>query len=407
MGFDPGTIRGDFPALDERVRGNPVVYLDNACMTLKPEPVIEAMVRYYRSGPGCHGRTDHLFGRRTTEVYDGAREEMRRFLGAKGAPDVVLTRNTTESINVVSRGLGLGSGDVVLSSGLEHNSNLLPWQVLAEDDGVEHRVFTVKPDTTFDPDAFREALDAGGVKLVSVLWTSNLTGVSFPVGDICEMAHARGALVLLDAAQVPLCHAIDVGRLGVDFLALSVHKMLGPTGVGILYVAPRHQDRIRPLVVGGETVLDATYTHRRMAPAPDRFEAGLRDYAGAAGAAAAARYVTALGPGRVREHLVRLNTAATQKLLAMDGIRLLGPEDPEARGGILNFVARGIRSEDITRILNEAATVMVRFGRHCVHAWYNAVDIPDSVRVSFGPYNTLEEVERFVAHLGEVLTRFR
>lgn len=407
MGFDSGTIRSDFPALDERVRGNAVVYLDNACMTLKPEPVVEAMVRYYRTGPGCHGRTDHLFGLRTTKLYDGARAEMGRFLGAERAQDVVFTRNTTESINMVSRGLGLGPGDVVLSSGLEHNSNLLPWQVLAEDDGVTHRVFAVKQDTTFDLEAFREGLEAGGVRLVSVLWTSNLTGVTFPVEAICEMAHRHGALVLLDAAQVPLSHAIDVGRLDVDFLALSVHKMLGPTGVGVLYVAPRHQEKIRPLVVGGETVLDATYTDRRMAPAPDLFEAGLRDYAGAAGAAEAARYVTALGPDRVREHLVSLNAAATEKLLSMDGIRLLGPEDPGARGGILNFVARGIRSEDITRILNEAASVMVRFGRHCVHAWYNAADIPDSVRVSFGPYNTLDEVERFVSHLGEVLIRFR
>jgi cysteine desulfurase/selenocysteine lyase len=407
MAWRAEDIRQDFPALSQTARGRPVVYLDNACMTLKPNAVVDAIVAYYRTGPGCHGRTDHLFGQRATATYSGARLAIASFLNARHDREVVFTRNATEAINLVARGLDLAAGDVVLGSSIEHNSNLVPWQVLSAERGVRHEVLPTLADTRFDLAAFARRLDSGGVKLVSVVHTSNLTGVTFPVAEICEAAHRRGALVLVDAAQATLTHAIDVRALDADFLALSSHKMLGPTGFGALWARGEMLERLRPLVTGGETVLDTTYESRTEAGAPDRFEAGLQDYAGAAGAGAAAAYVAGLGPERIRRHAVALNTAATEGLLRVGGVRILGPEDPEARGSIVNFTMDGIASQDLSRLLNDGAGIMVRFGRHCVHSWYNATRTPDSVRVSFGPYNTTGEVDLLVEHVGRVARHFR
>lgn len=405
--LDPASIRADFPALEQQARGRPVVYLDNACMTLKPTAVIDAVSGWYRTCAGCHGRGDHLFGQRTTESYDGAREAFRKFLGATRPREVLFTRNTTESINLVARGLDWRPGDVVVGSGIEHNSNLVPWQLLAEEGRVRHQALPVLPDTRFDPALLEGRLAAGGVRLVSVLHTSNLTGVTFPVKEIVRLAHRHGALVLVDAAQAALTHALDVRDLDCDFLALSAHKMLGPTGVGVLYVADRHLDALRPLVAGGETVLDTTYQGRTVAPAPDRFEAGLQDYAGAAGAAAAVAYVARLKPARILEWVTALNARATDGLRSLPGVRILGPEDARSRGGILNFTVDGIRAQDLSRLLNDAAGIMVRFGRHCVHSWYNYTRTADSVRVSFGPYNTTAEADLLVDHVGRVLRHFR
>lgn len=407
MRYDVQSIRADFPALAERVAGRPVTYLDNACMTLKPRAVIDAVVGYYTKASGCHGRSDHTFGQRATELYDNARTGIRKFIGARHDREVVFTRNATESINVVARGIGLGPKDAVLCSDLEHNSNLVPWQVLKEDLGVRHLTVPTRADTSFDLDALARALQGGAVRLVSVLHTSNLTGVTFPVAEIVELAHRHGARVLVDAAQATLTHRLDVRRLDADFLALSVHKMLGPTGTGVLYIRDDLLEQVRPLVTGGETVLDTTYTGRDMAAAPDRFEAGLQDYAGVAGAGAAAGYVANLGVDAIRAHVAALNAEATRRLLALPGVRVLGPEDPALRGSILNFVAERIQAADLSRILNESSGIMVRAGRHCVHSWYNATLTPDSVRLSFGPYNTMAEVEFVIDTMGDVLRHFR
>jgi len=407
MSFDAVSIRPDFPALGERIAGREVVYLDNACMTLKPRAVIDAIVGYYTRASGCHGRSDHAFGRRATELVDGARAEVRRFIGAKHDREVIFTRNTTEAINLVARGIGLAPKDAVVCSDIEHNSNLVPWQVLKEDVGIRHLVVPTRPDTTFDLDALSRTLAGGGVRLVSMLHTSNLTGVTFPVAQIVEIAHKHGARVLVDAAQSMLTHPLDVRRLGADFVAFSVHKMLGPTGVGVLYVRDDLLETLKPLVTGGETVLDTTYAGREIAGAPDRFEAGLQDYAGIAGAGAAVKYVAHLSQDRIREHVTALNAAATEGLMALPGVRVLGPADPAARGAILNFIVERMQAADLSRILSEASGIMVRAGRHCVHSWYNATLAADSVRVSFGPYNTRDEVEYLVRTAGDVLRHFR
>jgi cysteine desulfurase/selenocysteine lyase len=307
----------------------------------------------------------------------------------------------------VAQGLPWATGDAVLTSGLEHNSNLLPWQRLVRERGVRHLIAPLHPDTRLQLERLEALVRSPGLRLVSVLACSNVTGVSFPVREIVDMAHAAGVPVLLDAAQAGLHTSLDLASLGVDYCALSSHKMLGPTGFGMLYVRRERLEGLRPLLVGGETVVDASYEHARLAPAPDRFEAGLQDYAGALGAAEAARYLAGLGPEAVHRHLVALNLRASERVAALPGLRILGPADPAARAGILNMVIDGIPARDLARVLDASHGLMLRSGRQCAHAWYGATGTPDSLRASFGPYNTAAEVDLLCETLEQVLRHFR
>ncbi len=398
-------LREDFPILQQRTAGRPAVYLDSACSSLRPTAVIDAIDSYYRSYSGCHGRAQHAFGTATTAAFEDARRTVGGFLGAKAASEIVFTRNTTEAINLVARGLDWRQGDAVVTSDLEHNSNLLPWQDLAERAGVEHRVVPTRPDTRFDMDAFRARLDPR-VKLVSVLHSSNLTGVTFPIADIAREARRVGAMVLVDAAQGALGHDLNVDHSGVDFLAMSGHKALGPTGTGVLYAKRTAQDRLTGMLAGGETVTDTTYTGRTLGPAPYRFEAGLQNYAGIIGLGAALQYIEDVGQRRIARHVRTLNTLATEQLGKLDRIDILGPADPALRSSLLTFTVRGIEASDVAWLLSQGANVMTRAGKHCVHAWYNARGQAPAVRASFAFYNTPEEVEFFCWTVKDVLRAY-
>jgi cysteine desulfurase/selenocysteine lyase len=399
-------LREDFPILQRQVNGRPAVYLDNACMALRPEPVIRAIEGYYREYSGCHGRAQHAFGTATTAAFDDARRTVRDFLGAADAAEILFTRNTTEAINLVARGLDWQPGDAVLSSDLEHNSNLLPWQDLANRAGVEHRIVPTRPDTRFDMAAFRRRLDRK-VKLVSVLHSSNLTGVCFPLAEIVREAHAAGALVLVDAAQGSLGHNIDVRKLGVDLLAFSGHKALGPTGTGVLYARRDVQDRLSSMLLGGETVTDTTYTDRTLGPAPYRYEAGLQNYAGIIGLGAALSYIQGVGQARIAKRVRELNTIATEQLGKLERVEILGPADPALRGGLFTFRLRGIAASDVAWLLSTGANIMTRAGKHCVHAWYNGRGEEPAVRASFAFYNSPEEVDFFCWTVKDILRSYR
>ncbi len=398
-------LRDDFPILERQVDGKPAVYLDNACMALKPRSVVDAITGYYREYSGCHGRAQHAFGTATTAAFDDARRSVQRFLGAARADEVLFTRNTTEAINMVARGLAWEPGDVVLSSDLEHNSNLLPWQDLVTRHGVEHRIVATRPDTRFDMAAFRRQLH-GRVKLVSVLHSSNLTGVSFPIADIVREAHAAGAIVLVDAAQGSVGHTIDVQKLGVDLLAFSGHKALGPTGTGALYARQDVQERLDSMLLGGETVTDTTYTGRTIGPAPYRYEAGLQNYAGIIGLGAAVSYIDGVGQARIAKRMRELNTIATEQLGKLDRVEILGPADPALRSGLFTFRLRGIASSDVAWLLSTGANIMTRAGKHCVHAWYNARGEEPAVRASFAFYNSPEEVDFFCWTVKDILRSY-
>jgi len=401
MGLNVKKIREDFPTLNIKIRGKPIIYFDNACSTLKPKQVINAVNGYYYDHPGCHGRTNHLFGRETTEKYNLTRKKIQRYIHAKKQEEIIFTKNTTEAINLISNSLNFEKGDAILTSDIEHNSNLLPWQVLRKKKQVKHQIIETKEDTTFDLDSFQNLINKN-VKLVAITQTSNITGVTNPVKEICKIAHENNALVLVDGAQAIPHKSVDVTKLNVDFYVFSSHKMLGPTGVGCMYGKLDLLKEIPQFLVGGETVKNSSYTSYEVADIPDRFEAGIQNYAGVIGLGAAIDYLNKVGLNNIEKHESNLNKVATDILINNDHITILGPIKPELRGGILNITIKNKNAHEIARILDSTSNIMVRAGKQCVHSWFNKNKIEDSIRASFYIYNTKEEVEMFCETLSKL-----
>jgi len=344
-----------------------------------------------------------LFGREATVAYAGAREAVRDFMGASSANEILFVRNATEGLNLVARSLPIEPDDVVLTTNMEHNSNLLPWQRLARSGLARHRILEVDLDKGFDMDALREEL-AGGVRLVSLFHVSNFSGFEAPVKDICRTAHDHGALVMIDGAQSVATREIDVNDMGADFFVFSLHKMMGPTGIGVLFARKEALDTLSPFLVGGDTVVDATFEDCDLEGPPERFEAGVANVDGAVGAMAAIEYLQSIGVSVIHEHVVELNRMATEGLKRFKRLHLIGPEDPALRGSVLNFYVDGLDSQGIARVLDDRENIMVRYGRHCAHAWFNSKGIPESVRVSFAAYNTDDEVAVLVRTLSSLLS---
>ena len=361
------------------------------------------MARFMGAGSGCPGRAGHRFSREATEVIEAARGEVARYLGAADPGEIVFTRNATEALNLVAACMGFRPGDGVVTTGLEHNSNLLPWQRLAAARDVRHTILPVDPARGLDLGELERALDQD-VKLVSLFHVSNLCGIELPVSEIAEIVHAAGARLLVDGAQGALTHPLALSDTGVDLYACSFHKLFGPTGVGALRVAPDLMARWPAFHVGGDTVEDVRYREATYASGPRRFEAGVGNAIGAVGAAAAVRYASRLGPARIHAHVIELNRQASAALATFDRVHLIGPPEPERRNAILNFHVAGLDSRALAGLLDQRAGVMTRYGKHCVHAWYHASGTPDSLRVSFSAYNTPEEVTRFTDTLAAILS---
>ena len=399
--MDVNKIRQDFPMLQGGPGSKPMAYLDNACQTLRPRQVIDAIDGYYLKSSACGGRSMHHLAAGVSRDVDQARGLIAKCLNTAKKEEVIFTRNTTEGINLVAHSLGLKAGDTVLISDKEHNSNLIPWQVLAKKEGIQLKVIPSKADNTFDLERFQLMLDRT-VKLVSLAMTSNLDGASIPAAEVIKTAHQAGALVLLDAAQAAPHIAIDARALDVDFLALSGHKMLGPSGTGVLYGKLALLDRLEPFLVGGDTVASSTYESCEFLPVPEKFEAGLQDYAGIIGLGAAFKYLQDVRFDAIQKQERLLNEAITREVKDISGLCLLGPADPALRGGIVSFYIEGIDSHRIALMLDQMAGVMVRSGQHCVHSWFNAHHIKGSVRASLYFYNTLEEAERFTTNLKKI-----
>jgi len=396
-------IRRDFPVLQRRLDGKLPIYLDSACTSLRPEPVVQAMARFQLEQPGCHGRANHLFGRQVTAAYEQARADVARFVGAAQPTEIVFLRNTTEAINLLASCLALRPGDRVLCSSLEHNSNLLPWLRLTRTRRIRHVILPVDPARGFSMDALIQELKQGA-RLVSLLQVSNLCGIAYPIAEICAEAHRHGAWVLADGAQAVCSHEVDVQALGVDFYTFSFHKMFGPAGIGALYGRQELLERLPPYLVGGDTIEDTSYQRARWAKPPQRFEAGIPNYAGAVGAAAAIRYLQGIGQAALRQHVVALNRRASEGLLASPRVRLIGPVEAERRGGVLNFHVQGLGARGLASLLDRRAGIMVRYGKHCVNAWYQESGLPDSLRVSFSAYNTEDEADQLVATVLDVIS---
>jgi len=428
--------RDDFPSLRQTRGGKPPIYFDNACTTLVPQTVIDAINEYYTHYPGCGGRrSHHWFAEEVTsriEAIDGKASGSRRaiadFINAKSEKEIIFTLNTTHALNAVALGFNFRPGDTVLTTDREHNSNLIPWLRLASRGLVKVETVPINSSNLqeeFDLDLLEQKLKSGRVRLVSMGYVSNVTGYAIPADEIIKLAHKYGARVLLDAAQAAPHMKVDAAALDVDFLAFSLHKMCGPRGLGVLYakneflrITAAAEDTLDPVVLGGGTVADADYDSYSLLDAPDGFEAGIPNYPAQIAAAAAIRYLNEIGMDGIAARERQLNEYLTKELLDRYGdsgwFRIFGPRDAAKRGGILTFEVRRPNSTGIAAELDQKSNIMIRDGVFCVHSYFNAQfgqgwirpkshrDHRMIYRVSLYFYNTLDECRTFVETLGEV-----
>ena len=396
-------FRQDFPTLDTE---NPPVYLDNACMTLRPKPVIEAIKSYYEQSPGCGGRSVHRYATTVSRKMMDCRKKMAELFNARESNEIIFTKNATHSLNQVAKGLSWEKGDVVLTTDREHNSNLVPWLQLEEEQGIDHRVIKSNDDNTFNIENFENACAEAGsnLKMVSLSHVGNLDGIATPVKEATKIAKDFGALVCIDGAQSTPHMKVDVQDLGIDFMAFSIHKMMGPSGMGGLWGRMDLLEGMRSIQSGGSTVDTSHYDSLTWSKPPARFEGGLGNYAGILGTSAAIDYISKIDLDAVHEHEVSLNRVMTSILKDVNGLRIIGPEDPAQRGGICSILLDNIDAHDLAILLDEAAGVMVRSGMHCVHSWFNAKGIDrGSLRASAYLYNTEDEVKLFADTLVEAV----
>ncbi len=399
--MDVKKIRREFPLLEENSKHKSYIYLDNACQSLRPRSVIESITTYYRDWSACGGRSNHQLSTGVTNQVAAARQSLAKLLNAASLKEIVFTRNTTESINLVANALTLQPGDVVLIGDKEHNSNLIPWQMAVKNRGIMLKIIPSAADETFSLANFEALLD-GRVKLISIGWTSNLDGVSVPAAEIIKKAHQKGALVLLDAAQSAPHQKINVRGLDVDFVAFSGHKMLGPSGMGVLYGKLSLLEKLNPFLVGGDTVASSTYDTCQFLPPPEKFEAGLQDYAGMIGMGAAAQFLMQVGFDAIQKQEQILTQMIMDGIKDLPGLCWIGTPDPKKRGGITTFYIDGVDSHQVAIMLDQMADIQVRSGQHCVHSWFHARQIKGSVRASVYFYNTEEEAQVFIGNLKKI-----
>jgi len=334
------------------------------------------------------------------------RRKLAELFNAPQTGEMIFTKNATHSLNQVAKGLRWSKGDVVLTTDREHNSNLVPWLQLEEEQGIDHRVIRSNSDNTFDMEAFELACANAGskLKMVSLSHVGNLDGIATPVKEVAKVAKDHGALVCIDGAQSTPHMKVDVQDLGIDFMAFSIHKMMGPSGMGGLWGRMDLLENMRSIHAGGSTVASSSYDSLVWAKPPDRFEGGLGNYAGILGTEAAVDYISTLDLNAVHEHEVQLNRIMTSVIKDVDGINIIGPTDAAKRGGICSVLLDGIDAHDVAILLDEAVGVMVRSGMHCVHSWFNDRGIDTgSLRASAYLYNTEEEVRLFADTLVEAV----
>ena len=401
--LDPHAIRNDFPILGTTVHGKPLIYLDSASTSQKPSVVIEAMDRYYREYNANVHRGIYEIGERSTAAYEGARAKVARFIGASDPHQVVFTRNATEAINLVAYSWGrrnIDRGDVIVLTEMEHHANLVPWQLLVQERDGDLEFIPITDDGILRLDVL-EVLLRLRPKLVAFTHVSNTLGTINPVAEMIEMAHAAGALVLVDGAQAAPHVPVDVEALGADFYVFSGHKMLAPMGSGALWARRELLEAMPPFLAGGEMIREVHLRRSDWNDLPWKFEAGTPDVSAAIGLGAAADYLADLGMDAVREHERDL-VAYTLETLARDvpGIELYGPP-ADVRGGVVPFNLPGIHPHDVAQVLDRSG-IAVRAGHHCTMPLHERLDLAATARASFNVYSTREDVDALVAGLLEV-----
>jgi cysteine desulfurase/selenocysteine lyase len=406
--LDVATLRKDFPVLDRSVHGRRLVYLDSAATAHKPVQVIEAMTRFYEEHNSNVHRGVHALAEEATEHYEAARAKIARFVGADPR-GTIFTKNATESFNLLAYSWArrkLGPGDILLSTQMEHHANIVPWQLVRPDAGFELRYVPVTPDGLLDLDAFAEIVATGRVKLFTVTHMSNVVGTINPVRELAAQVRAANgdAVVAVDGAQSVPHLATDLLDLGADFLAFSGHKMLGPTGIGVLAGNPELLESMEPFLGGGEMISNVTLEGTTFNEVPYKFEAGTPPIAEAVGLGAAVDYLNGIGMEAIRRHEVELTAAAIPALEAIPGVTVHGPRDPEARGAAISFAIEGIHPHDIGTMMDREG-VAVRAGHHCAKPLVRVLGSAATTRASFYLYNSPDEIDALVAAI-EATKRF-
>ncbi len=404
--LDVERLRRDFPLLQRREGGEPLVYLDNASTTQKPQAVIDAMVDFYTHHNANVHRGVHRLSQEATEAFERSRDRLRRYLNAAESAEIIFTRGTTESINLVASSWGrhhLRPGDEVVLTEMEHHSNIVPWQLICEQTGATIKVAPVDDRGQLDVPAYESMLNER-TRIVSVVHVSNTLGTINPIDRLIDLAHQAGAVVLIDGAQSLQHDRVDVRSLECDFFAFSGHKMFGPTGIGGLYGRRELLESMPPYQGGGEMIKSVTFAKTIYHDPPHRFEAGTPNIAGAVGLGAAVDYLESLDAAAVLEQEQQLLRAATDVIEALPGVRLIGTAPRKAP--VVSFVIEGIHPHDLGTILDHQG-IAVRTGHHCTQPLMERFQVPATARVSLSFYNTVEEISRLAAGLHQVLEVFR
>jgi cysteine desulfurase/selenocysteine lyase len=407
--LDVEKIRADFPILDRQINGKPLIYLDSGNTSQKPRQVIDAMREHYERHNANVARSVHTLGTEATEAYERARAKIAAFVGAADAGEIVFAKNSTEAINLVAHAftgiaddprLRLGPGDEIVISEMEHHSNIVPWQLLCQRTGATLRWFGITDDGRLDLSRLDELMNEH-TKLVSIVHYSNILGTINPIERIVARAHEVGALVLADGSQSVPHLPVDVQELGVDLLAFTGHKMLGPTGIGALWGRAELLDAMPPFLGGGSMIETVELTGSTFLPPPARFEAGTPPIAQAIGLGEAVDYLTAVGMENVRAYEKQLTAHALDALQSVRGLRIIGPASVEDRGATISFTLDGVHPHDVGQVLDDEG-VEVRVGHHCARPTCVRFGVPATTRASFYLYTTTEEVDALVRALDSV-----
>jgi len=400
--MDWSATRANFPILHQKIHGRPLIYFDNAATTQKPRPVIDALRSYYEHDNANVHRGIHELSNRATAAFEAARARAARFINARGPDEIVFTRGTTEGINLVARAWGqknIRRGDKILLTEMEHHSNIVPWQLLAEQTGAELIFLPVTGDIgLLDLNRLDEWLTRE-VKFFAMTHISNSLGTINPIIELCARARKLGVPTLVDAAQSAGHRLVDVQEIGCDFLVFSGHKMCGPTGIGVLYGRQELLETLPPYQGGGEMILNVTFKKSTWKSAPHRFEAGTPDISGAVGLHAAMDYLDELGRQKIAEHDQELGAYAYEKLAGLKGLRLFGPHI--GRAGVVSFLLQEVHAHDVVTVADQWG-VALRGGHHCNQPLMHKLGVESTARASFYFYNTTQEIDRFVEVVGEI-----
>lgn len=414
MTFNPIAARKDFPIFERTIRdGKQLVYLDSGATSQKPHSVIDAEIDFYRLHNAAVHRGAHQLAEEATDLFEGARAKVATFIGA-AADEVVFTKSATESLNLVAYAMGnalagnrfhIKPGDEIVISQMEHHANLIPWQQLAARTGATLRWFEITPEGRLDLSQI-STLITNKTKVVSITHQSNVLGTINPLHEIVQAAHSVGAVVVVDACQSVPHMKVDVAALGIDFLAFSGHKAVGPTGVGVLWGRAELLEQLPPFLTGGSMIADVSMTSATWAPAPAKFEAGVPNMAQAVGLGAAVDYLSAIGMDVIAEHEHLLTADLLKKLLEIDEVALVGPHSMDHRGGALSFTVQGIHPHDLGQFLDSQG-IAVRTGHHCAWPLTRSLGVPATTRASLYLYNTIEDNDALINGIQDAMRYFK